>query len=192
MALGQSVPRNRSQTSNCNTFRTNLPPKMRCISFYSSSSIDLTLSHNMQGDFLDQFNILREEFRLLQGGFKFKNAMEQPLNHGRLGSAPLSASERRTDTGSLFPLYSSSLSPFKSFESSHSSTGSERAQSEVTTATILLGSDDLTAPLRRHYQDITKNVEKQLDGYTGNPSSRKEHKKSREGCFNCKGGRSRY
>jgi hypothetical protein len=140
----------------------------------------------MQDDFLDQFNILREEFRLLQGGFKLNSAMEeQPLNHSWLGNALLNANERRTETGSSFALFPSSLNPFKS-ESSHSSTESERAQSEVTTATITSGFDDLAAPLQRRHRDIAKNAEKPLDGSTRNSRSRKGHKKSREGCFNCK------
>jgi hypothetical protein len=166
--------------------RTNLPPKLRCINFYPESALDSTLSPNMQDDFLDQFSILREEFRLLQGGFSFKNTMEQPSSNGWLGSALLNATGRRTDTGSSFALSSSSLSPFRSSESSHSSTESERAQSEVPTATIVSGSDDLAAPLRRPYRDNAENVEKPLGGSTGNPRSRKGHKKSREGCFNCK------
>jgi hypothetical protein len=141
----------------------------------------------MQDDFLDQFNILREEFRLLQGGFKLNSAMEeQPLNHSWLGNALLNANERRAETGSSFALFPSSPNPFKSSGSSRSSTESERAQSEVTTATITSGFDDLAAPLQRRHRDIAKNAEKSLDGSTGNLRSRKGHKKSREGCFNCK------
>lgn len=173
-------------TSRQHQIRTNSPPKLRCTSFYPVSTLDSTLSPNMQDDFLDQFSILREEFRLLQGGFRFKNAMEQPLNNGCLGSALLNATERRTDTRSSLALSSSSRSPFKSSEPSHSSTESERAQSEVPTDTFLSGSDDLAAPLRRHYQNITENVDQPLDGSTGNPRSKMGHKKSRQGCFNCK------
>jgi hypothetical protein len=133
------------------------------------------------------FSDLREEFRVLQSGFRRENAMaEQALKNSWLTNALLGASERRTESDPSAALSSSHLSPFRSSESSHSAAESERAQSEVTPTTIASGSDDLAATLQPAHQFVAENGEGSLDGALVHQRSRKGHKKSREGCFNCK------
>jgi hypothetical protein len=141
----------------------------------------------MYHDFPEQFNTLREEFRLLQSGFRIKTAMaEQALNNSWLATALLNAAERRTETDSSLGSSSSHLSPFKSSDSSHSSVESERAQSEVPTATIVSESDDQGVHPQRGAQYIPEAGESRSDGPPEQQRSRKGHKKSRVGCFNCK------
>ena len=133
------------------------------------------------------FSDLREEFRVLQSGFRRKNAMaEQALNNSWLTNALLGASGRRTESDPSTASSSSHLSPFRSSASPHSAAESERAQSEVTPTTIASGSDDLAAPLQPAHQFVAENGEGSLDGGLMHQRSRKGHKKSREGCFNCK------
>ncbi len=141
----------------------------------------------MHHNFSDQFSTLREEFRLLQSGFRPKNTMaDQALNAGWFTMALLNSSNRSTETDLSIDSSSSHLSPFRSSESSHSSAESERAQSEAPTATIASGSDDLGAPLQQGNQHDAEIGDKSLDNTIVHPRSRKGHKKSREGCFNCK------
>lgn len=157
----------------------------KCISIRPTSSDSAPAMHHDSPP--TNFSDLREEFRVLQSGFRRKNAMAEPaLNNSWLTNALLGASERRTESDPSTASYSSHLSPFRSSESSHSAAESERAHSEVTPTTIASGSDDLVAPLQPAHQFVAENGEGLLDGALVHQKSRKGHKKSREGCFNCK------
>jgi hypothetical protein len=141
----------------------------------------------MHHDFPDIFSTLREEFRLLQSGFRPKSTMpEQAMNSSWLTTAPLNASNGRTEANPFVGSSSSYLSPFISSKSSHSFVESEGAQSEAAISTVVSGPDDLAAPLQQNQVYTAENGENSLAGSRVQHRSRKGHKKSRVGCFNCK------
>lgn len=147
----------------------------------------LRLSPSMNHDFSQQFNILREEFRLLANGIKIKSVMDKPtLNSSWLMPAMFHASMGSIANDPFSASSSSQLSPLKCSESSHSSTESETAQSDEPKATTFSGSDDVEAPPQRQAQSILEPDKKSLVGPAVTQRSRKGHRKSREGCFNCK------
>ncbi|KAN0104172.1 hypothetical protein V8E51_009917 [Hyaloscypha variabilis] len=143
----------------------------------------------MQNDYPEQFNILRDEFRLLQSRLKINSTMaDQILNMSWLSTSTAQPEESSMSTEAEPSIGSSSshLSPFKSCESSHSSLESERAQSEAPTAMFFSEPDGLETPLPQTHRRVAGTGEKTLPGSNVVQKSRKGHKKSRVGCFNCK------
>ncbi|KAE9363312.1 hypothetical protein N431DRAFT_357806 [Stipitochalara longipes BDJ] len=111
---------------------------------------------------------------------------EKTFNPSWLSAAILDASSRRTRTDPSIRSSSSRLSPFESSESSHSSVESERTQSEVPSATIVSAASDPAASPQQGHECVAENGERSFDVINVHHKSRKGHKKSREGCFNCK------
>jgi len=147
----------------------------------------LRLSPSMDHDFSRQFNILREEFRLLTNEVKIKSVMDEPaLNSSWLMPAMFHASIGGKANDPFSASSSSHLSPFKSSEPSHSPTESETAQSDEPKVTTFSGSDDVEAPPQWQAQSILEPDKNSLVEPTVTKQSRKGHRKSREGCFNCK------
>jgi hypothetical protein len=137
----------------------------------------------MNHDFSQQFTLLREQFRSLAKGVKIKSVMDQQsLNADWLMPGMLNASTRSPGTDSFSGSSSSHLSPFKSSESSHSSTESETPRSDEPKA----GSDIVETSLRQQTQSVLEQGRTSLGDATVTHRSRKGHRKSREGCFNCK------
>jgi hypothetical protein len=140
----------------------------------------------MQNDLSNQFNHLREEFRLLQSGFKPKNIMAEPSpNNSWLIGVLLDGSEKGPDVAPSIASSLCHLSPFKSSESSHWTVEREKEESEAPT-TLISVSDDEETPLHPGHRYNAENSKNLLDGAIGHQRSRKGHRKSREGCFNCK------
>ena len=81
---------------------------------------------------------------------------------------------------------SSRLSPFKSPESSHSSAESETTWSDEPRTAATSASDRLGTLPRHQIQTTSEQGEISLDETTVPQKSRKGHKKSHAGCFNCK------
>jgi len=140
----------------------------------------------MHHEFSENFNVLREEFRSFQSELRIKSTMaERTMNNNWFTAALLNATNTSIDSDPSIGSSSSHLSPFKSCDSSHSSVESERAQSEVPTTTVVLGGDDLPTPLQTH-RHTAEHGEESLYGSVVQQRPRKGHRKSREGCFNCK------
>ena len=141
----------------------------------------------MHHDLSDSFNVLREEFRLLQSGFRIQSTMaESPLNNIWFTAALLNGSNTEIGSDPSMLSISSHLTPFKTCDSSLSSVESERAQSELPTTTVVSGAaDGVPTPYPQTRPHISEDGEKISHGSVQS-RSRKGHKKSRGGCFNCK------
>jgi hypothetical protein len=139
----------------------------------------------MRDEFFDQFSTLREEFRLLQSGFRPKNMMTEPLNSWVTAALP-NATNNGEETNPSVGSHSINYSLANTSESSNSSAESERASPEGHKSTIVWEPDDSLFPHQSLHPHTTKNSDGSLDGTPIYSRSRKGHKKSRGGCFNCK------
>jgi hypothetical protein len=144
----------------------------------------------MHHEFTEQFNALRDEFRSLKTCIKIKGTQnEEALDKGCIAATMLNSTERSLRRDLLSASVSNQMSPFGSSASSHSFDGFEIAHTtrssepKITTAS---GSSVSEASLLCRTQRISDQDENSSDGTKVPPTSRKGHRKSREGCFNCK------
>lgn len=141
----------------------------------------------MNYDFSEQFTILRNEFRSLKNGIKSKSMLDAPaLNDIWLKPAVLNASKQSRGIDLLLGSASDQPSPFKSSEPSDSSAESEITLSDEPKIVTSSRPNKSRTPVQRGTQCISDRGEDSLDGITLQQGSRKGHRKSREGCFNCK------
>jgi hypothetical protein len=134
----------------------------------------------------EQFTILREKSPLITDGIKIKRVMDRQARNTLTAAQLVHPARVSTATDAIPESTSSPLSPFKSPASSHSSAESETTWSDESRTTAPSASDRLGTPPRDQTQITPEQGESSLDATTAPQKSRKRHRKSHGGCFNCK------